>query len=445
MYNNIDKFIRPKYGALFLVCVACILLIIFVNSRKIIEGAKSKKASKPKKSNKPKGAKKKKKSNPDPEKSTQALLKNSGVTDKNVVASNELMTTQNADQPANNQTATVTAASISKIIDNIDKRIERKVNQIAPNVIKKITPSMMKASLVTPLAEIKKNQQDLNNQIKNITSSENDFNNRVKFVISDLDQKAKTNMDNLTNYYKDISLNLYNQQNMYKTGMSNEAKTALDSIKNLNADSSSLSNQAILARDGAVESKNRVEKIYNDVFGKTTATVVQQDIQKESFTQRGFFSSKEGATFETSVSIDTNLFKLEGDLIHAINDFNATYYKFITCSSLGTEKCSSNSKDVYENLVTEKAQSVNKAIIDLKATYTTSFTDASFNQNHQIIMDKSKSIDELRIGLDEKMATILKIKNPPNEMTLQYDSTVYTGIMWSVLATSIVFYIFTEM
>jgi hypothetical protein len=440
MYNNIDKFIRPKYGALFLVCVACILLIIFVNSRKIIEGAKSKKG-KGKKSNKPKGAKKKKKSNPDPEKSTQALLKNSGVTDKNVVASNELMTTQNADQPA-----TVTAASISKIIDNIDKRIERKVNQIAPNVIKKITPSMMKASLVTPLAEIQKNQQDLNNQIKNITSSENDFNNRVKFVISDLDQKAKTNMDNLTNYYKDISLNLYNQQNMYKTGMSNEAKTALDSIKNLNADSSSLSNQAILARDGAVESKNRVEKIYNDVFGKTTATVVQQDIQKESFTQRGFFSSKEGDNFERSVSIDANLFKLEGDLIHAINDFNATYYKFITCSSLGTEKCSSNSKDAYENDVNNnKAKAIHDAIVALQSKYTASITDAKFKENHQIIMDKSKSIDELRIGLDEKMATILKIKNPPNEMTLQYDSTVYTGIMWSVLATSIVFYIFTEM
>ena len=439
MYNNIDKFIRPKYGALFLVCVACILLIIFVNSRKIIEGAKSKKASKPKKSNKPKGAKKKKKkSNPDPEKSTQALLKNSGVTDKNVVASNELMTTKNADQPASSNTAVVTAASISKIIDNIDKRIERKVNQIAPNVIKKITPSMMKASLVKPLAEIKKNQQDLNNQIKTITSSENDFNNRVKFVISDLDQKAKTNMDNLTNYYKDISLNLYNQQNMYKTGMSNEAKTALDSIKNLNADSSSLSNQAILARDGAVESKNRVEKIYNDVFGKTTATVVQQDIQKESFTQRDIFSSKEGATFERSVSIDANLFNLEANLIGAINDFNATYYKFINCSSSGTVTCN-------EKEVTDKAVLINDAITALKAKYTTSITDATFKQNHQIIMDKSKSIDELRRGLDEKMATILKLKNPPNEMTLQYDSTVYTGIMWSVLATSIVFYIFTEM
>jgi hypothetical protein len=60
-------------------------------------------------------------------------------------------------------------------------------------------------------------------------------------------------------------------------------------------------------------------------------------------------------------------------------------------------------------------------------------------------MDKSKSIDELRRGLDEKMVTILKLKNPPNEMTLRYDSTVYTGIVWSVLATSIVFYIFTEM
>jgi hypothetical protein len=256
--------------------------------------------------------------------------------------------------------------------------------------------------------------------------------------MSDLDQKAKNNMDNLTNYYKDISLNLYNQQTMYKTGMSNEAKTALDAIKNLNADSSALSNQAVVAKDGAVESKNRVEKIYNDVFGKTTATVVQQDIQKESFTQRDFFSSKEGATFKRSAPINAKLFDLEGKLIHAINDFNTTYYGYIKCSSSGTIVCSKTEVD-------NKAKAIHDAIVALQSKYTASITDAKFKENHQIIMDKSKSIDELRRGLDEKMVTILKLKNPPNEMTLQYDSTVYTGIMWSVLATSIVFYIFTEM
>ena len=432
MYNNIDKFIDPKYGALFLVCIAGILLIIFINSRKIIEGAKSKKG----KGKKSKGAKKNKK-----EKSTQALLKNSGVTDKNVVAANELMTAQNAGQPSSSNTAAVTAASISKIIDNIDKRIETKVNQVAPNIIKKITPSMMKSSLVIPLAEIKKNQQDINNQIKTITSSENDFNKRVKNVISDLDQQAKTNMDNLTNYYKDISLNLYNQQNMYKTGLSNESTNALASIKSLNADSSALSNQAIVARDGAVESKNRVEKIYNDVFGKTTATIVQQDIQKEAFTQRDFVPNsgiKEGATFERSVPIDITLFDLEGKLISAINDFNTTYYAYIKCSSSGTVQCN-------VKVVNAKAKAIHDAIAALQSKYTYSITDEKFKENHQIIMDKSKSIDELRRGLDDKMATIIKMKTSPNEMTMQYDSTVYTGIMWSVLATSIVFYIFTEM
>jgi hypothetical protein len=418
MYNNIDTLISPKYGALFLVCVAGILLIIFINSRKIIEGAKSKKG-KGKKSNKPKGAKK----------------------NKNVVAANELMTAQNAGQPANNQSAAVTAASISKIIDNIDKRIENKVNQVAPNIIQKLTPSMMKASLVVPLAEIKKNQQDINSQIQTITSSKNDFNTYVKNVMSDLDQKSQNKMNDLTNYYKDISLNLYNQQNMYKTGISNESKTALDAIKNLNADSSALSNQAVVARDGAVESKNRVEKIYNDVFGKTTATVVQQDIQKEAFTQRDFVpnsSSKEGATFERSPPIDTILFDLEGKLINAINDFNTTYYGYIKCSSSGTVVCSKTEVD-------NKAKAIHDAIVALQSKYTASITDSKFKENHQIIMDKSKSIDELRRGLDEKMVTILKLKNPPNEMTLRYDSTVYTGIVWSVLATSIVFYIFTEM
>ena len=375
MYNNIDKFINPKYGALFLVCLVGILLIIFINSRKIIEGAKSKKskpdtskpdtskpdASKPDAS-KPDASKpdasKPDASKPASEKSTQALLKSSGVTDKNVVAANELMTVQNVGSTASSSnTLTVTADSISKIIDNIDKRIETKVNQVAPNIINKIAPSMMKDSIVKPLADIKKTQYEIDKQMKTITSSKNDFNKNVKNVIDDLDQKSKTNMDNLTNYYKDISLNLYNQQNVYKNGLSNEATNALASIKNLNADTTSLSNQAGVARDGAVESKNRVEKIYNDVFGKTTSLVVQQDI--EAFTQRDFVSSKEGATFERSASIDTNLFNLEGDLIHAINDFNTTYYGYIKCSSSGTKICTETEVDI-KFLILESAQKLSE-------------------------------------------------------------------------------------
>ena len=72
-------------------------------------------------------------------------------------------------------------------------------------------------------------------------------------------------------------------------------------------------------------------------------------------------------------------------------------------------------------------------------------SETDFKTNHQEILNNAKSIDELRRSLDSKMNAILKNKIEPNELTRQYDSTVYTGIMWSVLATSVLFYIFTEM
>ena len=97
--------------------------------------------------------------------------------------------------------------------------------------------------------------------------------------------------------------------------------------------------------------------------------------------------------------------------------------------------------------VTTAATAVNDAVKALEEAYRLSPKNDGeiFESNHKEILEKAKTIDELRRSLDTKMDTIIKSKNPPNELTQQYDSTVYTGIMWSVLATSVLFYVFTEM
>jgi len=141
--------------------------------------------------------------------------------------------------------------------------------------------------------------------------------------------------------------------------------------------------------------------------------------------------------------INKSLFDLEKVLIEKINDFNATYYRYIRCK---TTSCTENVKT--EQDVKDKSVEVNKAITDLQTAYANAklqTNDTTFKDNHKIIMEKANSIDELRRSLDTKMDTILKNRIIPNEMTKQYDSTVYTGIMWSVLATSVLFYVFTEM
>jgi len=140
------------------------------------------------------------------------------------------------------------------------------------------------------------------------------------------------------------------------------------------------------------------------------------------------------------------LFNLEKELIEAINEFNTIYYKYVQCLS-GGSNCTVGTPKTKENVISA-SDKVNEKANKLKTEYESESnytTDTIFKSTHESIMNKAKQIDELRRAIDTKMETILKNKNPPNELTRQYDSTVYTGIVWSILATSVLFYIFTEM
>jgi len=135
------------------------------------------------------------------------------------------------------------------------------------------------------------------------------------------------------------------------------------------------------------------------------------------------------------------LFNLEKKLIEEINHFNTIYYEYVRCLS-GGSNCTVGTP-VTEEKVISASHSVNERAEELKIKYESQPNYTS--DTHESIMNKAKQIDELRRTIDTKMETILKNKNLPNELTRQYDSTVYTGIVWSILATSVLFYIFTEM
>ena len=140
------------------------------------------------------------------------------------------------------------------------------------------------------------------------------------------------------------------------------------------------------------------------------------------------------------------LFNLEKKLIEEINNFNTIYYEYVRCLS-GGSNCNVGTPVTEQNVI-DASETVNNKATALQTEYSKAnpqTTDATFKSTHESIMNKAKQIDELRRTMDTKMETILKNKNPPNELTRQYDSTVYTGIVWSILATSVLFYIFTEM
>ena len=264
-------------------------------------------------------------------------------------------------------------------------------------------------------------------------NSKDDFENKIKNSIKTNMETTDSSIKKIQDTEKTLLTNISNQYKMFTTALSVQASDAKKEIDEMKKEINDASNKTIVARDESKEFSDLSQRIYDNVFGASTARVVQDansTLKTEAFTSMN--------------TIDTNLFDLEKELVNAINDFNITYYNYIRCSSGGSTDCG-NKKTEYD--VANEAGKVNKIITDLQNAYNRSpqNSETDFKTNHQEILNKAKSIDELRRSLDSKMNAILKNKIEPNELTRQYDSTVYTGIMWSVLATSVLFYIFTEM
>jgi hypothetical protein len=72
-------------------------------------------------------------------------------------------------------------------------------------------------------------------------------------------------------------------------------------------------------------------------------------------------------------------------------------------------------------------------------------SEVSYDTNENNIENRYDSIVNLRQELDTKMSAIYKTKNSvASDSQLEFDSSVYKGILWSVLASSLLFYIFSR-
>jgi hypothetical protein len=413
MYNIIES----KYRYIFLICIIGILLFLFINSGSIVEGmTKRQKQAKAK-------AKAKAKAAVAQAKKAEAQV----AAQANAMAAAEIQE-QIAGSPVLAPSATTPANT-----------------EVVKSTVKAQLPSLVSGVLAKPVTDIKNTQAKILAELRQISSRQYRLKKNVDNVNVDMKKGTQENKNKLKKAYDKLSSNLSQQYDMYKTGIANEGSAATSSIKNLNKSVTNASEEAVAARDKAKEYADLSDKIYNDVFGGLTSRVIQQD--NAEFVGKQGFTPMNGSGYTNRDVNNKNLFDLEKQLVDAINDFNTSYYNFIRCSSGGSVNCGNNATAAD---VEAKSRDVIFLVNRLQVAYNNAKTniqtnDATFKTNHQEIMEKSKSIDELRRNLDAKMDAILKSRNPPNELTQQYDSTVYTGIMWSVLATSVLFYIFTEL
>jgi hypothetical protein len=367
-----------------MVGITCVLIFVFMNSTRIVEGARNKKKDNKKNDNK----------------------KNDNKKNDNKKNDNK----------------------------NDNKTNKKEVRK----VVKEILPKMLKP----PIEKIKKQQKQISSNLRGLSTRYNEFNKQITDANKNIDTKIQEYNDKLSNFYKSTEAELNGQYNMYKTGLSNDAAVVTNLIKQADSNNSNLSEKITNTKNEAKQYADQTKRIYDDVFGASTAKVIKQNNSEFKATEG--FETKDYTGYVTPNSNNKILFHLENNLIDELNTFNTIYYSYVQCYSKGT--CDvGNQKTISD--VTNQAAIVNTAITDLKNEYdrqNISTKDNLFENNHNEILNDSKSVDELRRSLDTKMDQILQNKKSSVEAQ-QHDSAVYAGIIWSILAISILFYIITEM
>ena len=168
---------------------------------------------------------------------------------------------------------------------------------------------------------------------------------------------------------------------------------------------------------------------------------MSNDLQKIKFDKNGNLNNKGELT----------IFDLEKKLFDSLNKFNTVYAYYMRCTkgkpeldktSCPTKKVQSNDVQDAYNRVNKRINAFNTAISHLNNVNPPS----SYNKSYDSIKNEYNQVTSLRADLDQKMKEILGTYDSMYAMNkLHYDSTIYTGILWSVLATSLVYYVFVKM
>ncbi len=455
MYNIIDHLKNNKY---FVVVLACVVVVLFLNSRIIVEGLTPKQRRDRDRRNKAAAAARATAAAAATaqaqaqakvvEQQTPALQKVDSQT-----PGSEIPALQKVDSLPINSQPTLTSQDINKQIENqVDKQLKFQVDK----EINKTVPTLIDQKN----ANINRKITGLNRKINNMKTSNLNMEEYIKNATSTVDGQIKDSQTKLVNTEKELTNNLQNQYTMHKTGLEQLSGTSANSIQTAASDIKNLNQETIKAKDEAKKFMELSEDIYNKTLNLSTGIVIKNDInartepfasRTESFATLNHYSAydnvKESFDVYTNPTGSGNLFDLEKDVIDRLNDFNQVYYDYIKCSA-EKSKCVSGGTIANVNL---NAKLVQDAIANLQRAYgankssQTIVSDASFNQIHSEILQKSQSINDLRTELDSKMKKIIDTNNRIGDDFKNYDSTVYAGIAWSILATSLVFFIFTEL
>lgn len=161
-----------------------------------------------------------------------------------------------------------------------------------------------------------------------------------------------------------------------------------------------------------------------------------------------------------------SIYTLEKNVIDKINDFYKTYAEYVRCSDDADSSSfvdnNSDSTKTYgltrkctTSITLTNVESAYNAVIDAISKLNNAINIIN-SANSATITLSNKTIDEikqkysdnlnLRNELDLKMKEILKTDDSfVNQSKLHYDSTMYASIGWTILATSLLYYVFRKL
>ena len=175
----------------------------------------------------------------------------------------------------------------------------------------------------------------------------------------------------------------------------------------------------------------------------------------------GFSTTSDSAYLNNS-----DLFTLQQNVIASLKTFNEKYYGYQLClrkNNYANDSCAITSgTDIGLNDVNSSKDAVitavnafNTAIVAMNAKSTLApgentsgkkMTQQEFQSRHNQIKETATRVSALRAELDMKMANLLdKTKGPLPEAQNKYNTENYVAIGWTILATSLVYYVFVEM
>jgi hypothetical protein len=181
---------------------------------------------------------------------------------------------------------------------------------------------------------------------------------------------------------------------------------------------------SVSAAERAEAALNQSIQIQNNIFGASSEKMITQANQYN--------------TNDAMKTMDPSFNRVKEGLVNQddILGKETNVKTAITAYKTAVQNYNNNQSDANLTLLLTASSDLDTKTQELTLAYSQPEQDQTAS-----IKEKASAIDNLRRELDTKMQQVLN----KQDITNQYDSTVYTGIMWSVLGTSLLYYIFTEM